>query len=406
MMKPTRFVLQLACFCVLVGALRPALASGEEVVALHPLRGLGVDAETVENLQSIVYNEFNRVPGMRMVGAERARDLVDREDIECDGADACLAAFARDLGAGIAVYGAVGGLGESYSIALKAVDADSETARSRVDLQVGGEREVLIDGVRAGAYQLLRPDLYTGSLQLELPVEGAEVFVDGEMAGTTPLDAPVTGLEPGQRALKIVKTGFRDFDRFIEIRFQRTSVVTIDLEQSAVADVFYEEVPEAPEPELAAIAVDVAEEGEDGVSGGNAPGDAVAAAPAKPGEASFWQMSPMRVGAYALLAGGGLSLATGGYFGLSARSQERSLEKAFAEDEQGPGIDHLDDWNDAHRTARTANTLFVVGGAITAAGAGLLGADIFLMRDEVERTPFIAFQPMSGGPGLSLTLAW
>jgi hypothetical protein len=388
---------------------------GDEVVALHPLRGLGVDDETVENLQRIVHNELHGVPGMRLVRAERTRRHVAAESVACDGADPCLAEFARNLGAAVAVYGVVGGLGDSYTIAFKAVNAEDGEVRTRVELRVGGAREVLIDGIRAGAYQLLRPDLFVGSLQLDLPVEGAEVYVDGRLVGTTPLEGPIADLEPGQRALKIVKTGFSDFDKFIEVRFRRTTVVTIDLEMSTVAGVIYEEEPE-PEAhadtdedfDLAAIPVGDA----DAVAEGDAGDDAVdeAAEPVTPDPVAVRSgPSFRRMAAYGLLAGGAAGLAVGGGFGLSAQRQAQALTASFGEN-GGPGPEHVEDWNAAHATARNANTFYAIGGVVTAVGAALLVADLASPAPLAAAGSGAAegrLVVLPGGPGgLGLTLVW
>ncbi|RMG11556.1 MAG: PEGA domain-containing protein, partial [Deltaproteobacteria bacterium] len=218
-------------------------------VAIHPLKPLGLDPETVANLEEVLRGEVAGVPGIRLIGEARARKVADA--LGCDGSPPCLAVYAKKVGAAEVVHGVVAGLGDSYSIALKRVDRQGKVL-ARVDTEVGGEREVLIDGIRAAAYQLLRPDLYTGSLEIVGDVEGATLFVDGKPRGTLPLEAPLTGLKPGQHAVKIVKKGYQDFDKFVDVRFRRTSVVEVDLASSTVSGVIYEE--EAP-PEVPLVRV-------------------------------------------------------------------------------------------------------------------------------------------------------
>ncbi len=422
-------------FCLVVRAvmmawvglrlLLPAIASSdEEIVALYPLRGLGVEDETVANLQSIVYHELDRVPGMRVVELERVREFIQMEEIDCRGKDACLGELARELDAGVVLYGVVGGIGDSYTIALKAVDARTDSIRSRVELRVGGAREVLIDSIRAGAYKLLRPDLYAGSLELDLPVEGAEVYVDGRLVGITPLTEPVAGLEPGQRALKIVKTGFTDFDRFIEVRFQRPSVVSIDLDRSAVSGVIYEEAQpeeeivrddshrEEPVEKVAGDIESIEETDDielsesDVVIAQVAIDDPIETMPSIDMER---KAGALRVGAHALLAGGGAALAAGGYFGLSARGQENSLSSKF-DRQQGPLLGDIDAWNKAHDTAEVANMLYVAGGAVTLAGIVLLAVDIMRVDDAVRSSSELSLVSertcLGGGMRIEVLFRW
>lgn len=413
----------------------PRAVAADDVVALYPVRGLGVDPETVEGLEIAVHGALHRLPGTSLVPRSRAESFVEREGLDCDGEDACLADYASGLGASTAVYGAVGGLGESYSIALKAVDAERGAVRSRVELRVGEDRDTLVESVRAGAFELLRPDLYTGSLRVELSVDGAEVFVDGELVGTTPLPEPIQALEPGRRALKIVKTGYKDFDRFVDVRFQKTSVVTIDLEESAISDILYEgdssfddlaagdELP----IELASIPAEGGEKDsteEDPAvkeSAGDEPVDDTGVVELEPGVTEPSDeavgeggagMSALRAGAYGLLAGGGAALAAGGFFGISARSQETNLSGDF--EKTGPSAQHVDDWNRAQGTARRANLFYATGAAVTGAGAALLVVDIFRTRKDIADMPATASRPgvtiapsvVASGPTVVLSVDW
>ena len=363
--------------CAVPAGAAPGRKGGRKaarVVAIHPLKPLGLDAETVANLEGVLRGEVERVPGIRLVPEVRSRAVA--VELGCDGKEACLAVYAKKLGAREVVHGVVAGLGEAYSIALKRVDRTGRVL-GRVDAEVGGEREVLIDGIRAAAYRLLRPDLYTGSLEIVGDVEGAELYVDGEPRGTLPLDAPLTGLEPGQHAVKIVKKGYDDFDKFVDVRFQRTSVVEVDLASNTVSGVIYQE--EKP-PEIPLVKVVEAE------------------APAPPPPRSNllgtvgWVTGGL--GAVGLALGAGLGLAT-------EQSRQRLIRDIEASG--GPTERHVEEYALLRAQATQANVAMAVGGGLLAAGATMLAFDLLSVDEAPSEASALRIVPAAGGgPGLAL----
>ena len=100
---------------------------------------------------------------------------------------------------------------------------------------------MLLSGLRAAAVKLLSPEHYIGALEVETGVDGAQVLVDGKVLGTTPIAGTIVGLAPGQHALRLTKAGFADFEKFIDVKFDQTTVVQVDLAQRTVRGVMFRE---------------------------------------------------------------------------------------------------------------------------------------------------------------------
>jgi hypothetical protein len=67
-----------------------------------------------------------------------------------------------------------------------------------------------------------------GTLVIQATTLGAEVFVDGERIGTTPLPGPIS-LSPDEHTLKVVKPGFAPLIDVIRIQKRKATRVDVDL---------------------------------------------------------------------------------------------------------------------------------------------------------------------------------
>ncbi len=383
-------------------------------VAVHPLRSLGLDADTVARLEDILRASVKRVPGVRAIPAARVRAAIDGKDggvpLHCGGKAGCLATLGQRLHADLVIYGAVGGLGDRYTITLRAVSAADGKVVQRASESVGGKREVLIDGITRTAYELLRPDLYVGSIRVKCPVAGAEVQIDGQDRGQTPLAHPITGLAPGRHALKILKTGYSDFDKFVEVRFQRTTVVTIDLAGSAVSGVIYQQMPSPP---LVAASGPGARAGKGARTKADGDQDAAASGPGADTAAIAGLTPPpvaeveapshaLRWTGVGLLGAGAIAAGVGAYFGLQAQGTAKTLSTRFQQN-GGPTAADAADWKAMTTQETMANVLFVAGGVLAAAGGGAL---VFDVASGPSAPPAkVSVLPVGpGGAGLTFTL--
>lgn len=352
--------LALACGAALAAPQAAWSAPASRRVVVYPLRNLGVEEDVAASLLGFLRAEVAKLPGIAALDLAKAGALVGGH---CRGDPKCLAAAGAKLGADEVVWGTVAGVGEAYSVDLKRIGVRSAREEARVTETLSGEREVLIDHVRAAATKLLLPRLYVGSIDLDIAEPGVEIFLDGKSAGTSPLKASIANVPPGKHALKFVKAGFADFDRFVDVRFGRATVVRVDLKNSVISGVMAEQpgagplsaaeraapLPLPPPPPMAA-----------GLDG-----------PLRP-EPSPW--TGARKAAAWTAAGGAAALVAAGLVGVSsARDRNKAIasQVTLADGSKGPVTSEAAASlvRSAGTKATVANVLFGVGGAALATGA-------------------------------------
>ncbi|MGC4114406.1 MAG: PEGA domain-containing protein [Myxococcales bacterium] len=351
-------------------------APARKVVVL-PMGSLGVEEEVATSLLGFLRAEIARLPGTTVVDLSKVHKP---QGVDCRGEERCLAAAGAKMGADVVVAGTVAGVGEAYSIDLKAVVAKTGREDTRITEVISGERELLIDGIRGVAYKLLLPSQYAGTIQVDLAEKGAEVFVDGRPAGKSPLKAPIPNLTPGKHALKIVMAGYADFDKWVDVRFARVSVVKVDLKNSSITGVMFEK------------------EHEGAAAGSTAPAAAVEVKTEPPPPPPI--VTGQRVGAI-VVAGLGLAAAGGGFYFADAAQKARN--RATVHQLPGGGVTAVDAPEvRGHLDAMTANAVAAdalwIAGGVAVAGAIVLwftGA-----APEAKPVPVVSVGP--GGASLGV----
>jgi hypothetical protein len=259
---------------------RPATRS----VALWRLKPLGIEAATAERLELLLRAELSRQPGLGLQPrADTERRLAGKDELSaCGGETACLCAIGRALGVELLVTGLLGELGDDYTFDLKLVAIGPCSEQGRINEALSGREDLLIPAIRQALVKLVAPDRHVGSLSVELPVEGAEIRVDGKLMGRSPLAQPIAGLRPGVHRLVIARQGYSDFQEDVPVRFEQVTRVKVDLGSSALTGLTYER--EAP-----------------------AEARAVVQAPPPPGRSRLWEAGWSLTGVgLALAAGSGL----------------------------------------------------------------------------------------------------
>lgn len=202
-----------------------------EKVAIFRMDSLGVDALIVARLEALLRIEVDRLVGEASPKkSQLARLLTRRPHLRnCTGELACLSEVGRLLEVGRVIAGNVGGLGDSYVVNLKLVDAQRQSEIRRIQETISGEPDQLIEAVRVATYGLLAPDRLRGALNVLASVAGADVLLDGKWLGKTPLPAQ-HGLRVGSHDLRVSKDGYRDVVQPVTVRFQKTAEVVVRLE--------------------------------------------------------------------------------------------------------------------------------------------------------------------------------
>lgn len=311
---------------------RPARA-----LAIWRLKPLGLDAATADRLESLLRAEAGRITGFDLQPyAVTEQRLTAHPGLSaCAGETACLCRIGRALQVDRLATGVIGALGDDYTFDLKLIDVAACRELRRINEALSGREDVLIGAIRQALYKLLAPSLVVGSLQIELPVPGARVEVDGRLVGETPLGSPVTDLRPGLHRIRIHKPGFQDFSEDVPVRFQQLTRIRVDLAKSVLTGLTYEREAREPEPAAPPPAA---------VQGEAAPSGLRSAA---------WSTTGLAV----------LAAATAGVLGWRAREAERQLEDAAGAAEPYLSGEHQAIFDRGERYALAANVGWGVAGA-------------------------------------------
>jgi hypothetical protein len=136
-------------------------------------------------------------------------------------------AFGKELGASRAVAVEATPLGDGLVVYLQALEVPSGRAVGSTTLSFAGgatrapgDRDVM----RAALMRILDPGRYTGRLQVRVDVQGAIVQVDGHPAQAGLIELPV-----GTHALRVTHPAYHDFLRFLDVEFDKTQPVDVNM---------------------------------------------------------------------------------------------------------------------------------------------------------------------------------
>ena len=316
------------------------------VVALIPLRPLGVPEDQVRALQVTLRNELSQLPEAKLAPEKDLAEQLKHEP-DCDAKVACAALAASRAGAREMIMGTVSQLGDAFMIDLKLVDARSAVELRRATHPVSGSPDALIDTLREAVVQLLAPSRFVGAVAIEVPgVAGASLFIDGKHVGTTPMVKPVEGLTPGPHTVRVVaENKAAENSVFVDVRFGQVTNARIELKP------IQQPVPTEMLPM-------------------NAPG------PAR----QPW-MRPAAIGAVGL----GAALAVVGVvFSAKAYATAGDLNRREALNQLQPN--DLSNYNDVDHYSSMARGFYIAGALVAAAGGGLLWYDWHLQGTTLTRT--------------------
>ena len=137
------------------------------------------------------------------------------------GASRAVATEATPLGDGIIVYLQALGMPSGRAIGSTTVSLGGGAARA------AGDREVM----RGALMRILDPLRYTGRLQVRLDVQGAVVQIDGRPAQAGIIELPV-----GTHALRVTHPAYHDFLRFVDIAFDQTLPLDVNMAAYPLAE--------------------------------------------------------------------------------------------------------------------------------------------------------------------------
>jgi hypothetical protein len=217
-------------------------------VALIGLDSLGIDAEQVARLETLFRVEIERLSGAPLPSRRQIQRALARPEHRGCGFEArCMVSVGRALGVDVVVAGNVAALGDASVVNIKAIAVADGAEMARVASEpLRGNRDDLIARVRVAAYQLLAPERMRGAIAVLVDLDGAEVRIDGERVGLTPLPGPVGGLTPGPHRLEVSARDFAPETRAVAVEFEKTTRVVVSLTGEAPRPFAPRPAPEAP----------------------------------------------------------------------------------------------------------------------------------------------------------------
>jgi hypothetical protein len=151
--------------------------------------------------------------GFGVLTADDVKTLVDQQaDLALLGGDAdplALSALATAVGADMLVAAVVSSVDGDTVVQTRLIDPRRSAVLARRELKASENHDEVLPTIESAARLVLQPLLADGRASIAVVVseEGANVVVDGDVVGVTPLDAPV-GLSGGIHQIVISKEGF------------------------------------------------------------------------------------------------------------------------------------------------------------------------------------------------------
>ncbi len=235
-MRALHLFLVALALAVVAGPARPAHAQAgadgalTQRIGVWRLDALGIEPELVTRLEALFRSELDRLAVTPIPARRETERAAGAKLADCTGQDKCLADIGRKLGVEVMVSGSVAAIGDSYILDIKAVDVASVTQLRRIATEpLRGSPDELIESVRVAAYRLLAPEHLHGSIAVLSDIVGASIKLDGKLVGKTPLLAPLRDIPLGVHELRLEAPDMEPFVEPVDVRFQKTSRVLVNL---------------------------------------------------------------------------------------------------------------------------------------------------------------------------------
>jgi hypothetical protein len=209
-------------------------------VALLPVSSLGVADAVVSSTFRVLQSALGRVPHVAPLDRDKVTALLRAGAggtlQTCQGDESCLARVARALEVQRVVTAEVGGVGRGVIVYLRAVAVASVSADgAEVVGQETGKASALLGGsesdnqraAREAMVELLVPSEHVGRLDVTVNVAGATLQLDGATVANSPA-APLR-VAVGTHALRVTHPEYQDFLKFVEIPFEGTVSLPVQL---------------------------------------------------------------------------------------------------------------------------------------------------------------------------------
>jgi len=189
----------------------PAAPAARLRVAVVSLRAPPQLTFTGKNAAQAIASEARRAPGVEVLGPDEVERMLGRAGmlglVECGEAPQCLSERSKPLGVDRVVAGALSQSQESYQVLVVHVDARTARVLSSFEREVPIASRRLAAEVAGATPALLRGEPgRRGVLEVVSDPPGAEVEIDGESAGRTPVRREML---PGKHSVRVTRSGYQ-----------------------------------------------------------------------------------------------------------------------------------------------------------------------------------------------------
>lgn len=349
-------------------------AQSTRSTAVLNIEAEGLDANTVDTLTSIVRSEAQQIHDYQVVDSTPVNLSEIVVLLNCSASSTqCLMQAASQLDAQVLIYGSLQQEGAQYRLRLEVFDAQEEQVTHRLQKLISAKDDLVVSYRREleQFFRRVEKEQALATLSITSNVRGAQVSLNGEPLGTTPLER--ADIEPGAYTISVSKEGFSAWSVEVELEKRGQMSLRAPLKKQTSSPTARADAS-IPRPTTSDIdtSVDVSTT----TSGG-----------------TNW-------GAWSLVTIGGLTLAGSGVMALLMQGVEEDLQSKFDEGTLTPSErDRLYDRGESYEFSH--RVLLGVGLAGVGVGIGWL---ILGNSSETERASRVSIQ--AAPRGVSATVRW
>lgn len=233
MIRPA--ALAVLAFVLATAFAAPASAASGRMALLPLATGQGAP-EDVLRLEGALRASIESVSGRRLESPGSTRELIESArglGVDCRPSDLeCLLKLAVLVGIDTLLVPSVSLGKDAFKLDLVLIDAASKGVARSVQHTISPHSETFGKDVEGVAVDLLAPERYVGTLAVTANVDGAEVKVDDEVVGHTPVEA-VANLSVGQHLVVVSKGGASPYASVVEVRYGTTTPVEVTLDDGS-----------------------------------------------------------------------------------------------------------------------------------------------------------------------------
>jgi hypothetical protein len=225
----------LALMVALVFADAAAARKGIEQgrVALLPLAGGERANEDVLRLEGALRASIEATTGRPIESLASTRELIESAKnlgVDCGSSDLeCLLKLAILVEIDTLLVPSISLREDAFKLDLVLIDPASKSVKRAVQRTISPRSESFGRDVEGVAVELLAPERFVGALLVKAPVLGAEVKVNGQVVGYTPLDA-IEGLAVGPHLVVVSAAGASPWAQLVDVRYRGTLELEATLE--------------------------------------------------------------------------------------------------------------------------------------------------------------------------------